>query len=66
MTFWIWMANSRVGDKTKAWVSLFLVSILCKTPMLNVAVLPVPDWALKSSTVSGYSEIYEESQLTGQ
>ena len=39
-----------VGDKTKTWVLLFVISTLDKAPIVNVAVLPVPDcaWAITS------------------
>lgn len=45
-TFWIWTANSLVGDRISTWVSLTSVSSICNTPIENVAVFPVPDWAL--------------------
>ena len=47
LTFCICTANSLVGDKTRACVSLTCVSSPCSMEMENVAVLPVPDCALK-------------------
>ncbi|RNA29565.1 hypothetical protein BpHYR1_041898 [Brachionus plicatilis] len=49
-TCWICTASSRVGDSTRACVSLSRVSIICSVEMANVAVLPVPDcdWAMTS------------------
>ena len=46
-TFCICVANSLVGDKQRAWVSLTCVSRHCRIEMEKVAVLPVPDWALE-------------------
>jgi hypothetical protein len=46
ITCCICTANSLVGDNTKTWVSRSCVSINCRIAIENVAVLPVPDWAL--------------------
>lgn len=46
-TFCICTANSRVGDKISACVSRSEISNDCNTAILNVAVFPVPDCALK-------------------
>lgn len=45
MTLFICWASYRVGAKTMAWHYGFLGSINWRTPMENVAVFPVPDWA---------------------
>jgi hypothetical protein len=45
MTLLICWANSLVGARMTAWHWGDLGSISCKTPIENVAVLPVPDWA---------------------
>lgn len=46
-TWCIWKANSRVGAKTSTWIWQISGRTFCKVPMLNVAVFPVPLWALK-------------------
>ena len=46
-TFWICPASSLVGERTSACVSRTCVSRHCKIEIENVAVFPVPDWALK-------------------
>src|ERR1700738_2536117 len=48
MTDWIWVASSRVGERTRAWVSRWVVLMVCKMEMENVAVFPVPDCAAVS------------------
>ena len=45
ITFLICWASSLVGAKTNAWQLGDLLSMTCKSPIENVAVLPVPDWA---------------------
>lgn len=52
ITFWICCASSRVGDKTRAWVSRSCVSIICSTDIEKVAVLPVPDCALEQKQLT--------------
>lgn len=42
-TFWVCSASSRVGESTNACVSEEEVSSICRMPMENTAVLPVPD-----------------------
>lgn len=46
MTDWIWVASSLVGERTRACVSRWVVLIVCKMEMENVAVFPVPDCAV--------------------
>ena len=46
MTDWIWVASSRVGERTRACVSRCVVLIVCNIEIENVAVLPVPDCAI--------------------
>ena len=47
LTFCICTASSRVGESIRDWVSRSWISTFCRTEMANVAVLPVPDWALQ-------------------
>ena len=52
MTLWIWVASSRVGDRTRACVSRTDESIDWSIEMENVAVFPVPDCACRRASVS--------------
>ena len=45
MTDWICVASSRVGERTRACVSRWVVLIVCKMEIEKVAVFPVPDCA---------------------
>ena len=45
MTLLICWANYLVGAKTMAWQWGDFGSTNCRTPIANVAVFPVPDWA---------------------
>lgn len=65
MTFWIWTANSRVGDKHSTCVSRKVVSSDCKIAIENVAVFPVPKIQRKrlvSSTLQPF-ELHNVNEL---
>ena len=57
-----WVASSLVGARTSAWTSLLLVSIWCRMEMVNVAVLPVPDWAWAMTSLP-VSQIQKKKRL---
>jgi hypothetical protein len=51
ITLWICWASSLVGARTNAWHCVLFGSISWRTPIENVAVLPVPDCACATVSV---------------